>query len=208
MIRNWRAHPSLQRITTEWSGAPRLRVATAVAAAILALYALLVLVDWRRSLHDEYQQASLRLYKTAALEGQNVWLARAQQARDLRKALEAQVPSAKTLGLAQAEAQGWVQQLLRAFGRDLTSQTRAAVQVDPAAGIWKVPISVRGAVTAGQYVEMLRRIEGNNRLMVIEQVSIANQGRPSIEMTITAYYRVPPSATATATASGVANAAP
>lgn len=204
MSRAWREHPSLQRLTSEWGTNRRLRLATVLAVGILAFYLLLTLIDWRRGLHDVYQQESIRLYKTAALAGQDTWLGRAQQARDLRKALEAQIPSANTLGLAQAEAQGWVQQLLRAFGRGLTSQSRAPVQVDAAAGIWKVPISVRGAITSGQYVEMLRRIEGNDRLMVIEQVSIDNQRKPTIEMTITAYYRV----RLPSTASGVANAAP
>jgi len=199
----WRRQPSLQRFAGEWGSNRRLRLATLLAAAILALYALMALVDWRRGLHDEYQQESMRLYKTAALAGQDKWVARAQQARDLRKALESQIPSANTLGLAQAEAQGWVQQLLRAFGRDLTSQSRAPVQVDAANGIWKVPISVRGAVAPGQFVEMLRRIEGNDRLMVIEQAVIENQRRPSVDMTITAYYRV-----RQARANGVANAAP
>ena len=195
---------SFQRLRDEWQGNMRLRIASGVAALIMGVYLMLVLVDWRRSLHAEYQRESLRLYKTAALAGQASWLARAQQARDLRKALEAQIPSTRTVGLAQAEAQGWVQQLLRAFGRDLTSQARAPVVLDAAAGIWKIPISVRGSTTPGQYVEMLRRIEGNDRLMVIEQVSIDNQRKPLIEMTISAYYRVQ----APKPASGVANVAP
>lgn len=199
-----RSSPALQRLRSEWAANPRLRIGVTAALGILAVYVALVLLDWRRSLHQEYEQESMRLYKTAALEGQNIWLTRAQQARDLRKALEAQVPAARTVGLAQAEAQSWIQQLLRAFGgRDMASQARAPVQVDTVAGIWKVPISVRGVVTSNQYLEMLRRIEGNDRLMVIEQVSIDNQRRPTIDMTISAYYRVP----AAAATPGAANAA-
>ena len=190
MIQKLTNTPQLIRLRSEWKANARLRLGVAVALGILALYAAMVLLDWRKSLHEEYAQESLRLYKTAALEGQHQWIARAQQARDLRKALDAQVPTATTLGLAQAEAQSWVQQLLRAFGRDMNSQARAPVQVEPAGAVWKIPITVRGALTSGQYLEMLRRIEGNDRLMVIEQVTIDNQRRPLVEMTISAFYRV------------------
>lgn len=194
--------PALQRLQAEWSSNARLRIGAWVVLAILVLYTCLVLVDWRRSLADDYEQASVRLYKTAALAGQDHWLQRAQDARDLRRALEAQVPSAATLGLAQAESQSWVQQLLRAYGRDMTSQANAPVPVDAASGLWKVPVTIRGALTAGQFVEMLRRIEGNDRLMVIERLSIDNQRRPTIDMTITAFYRV---RAATATPEGASD---
>jgi hypothetical protein len=182
--------PAVQRLQSEWSSSARLRIGTWVVLAILVLYACLSLVEWRRSLLNDYEQASNRLYKTAALAGEERWLQRAQDARDLRRALEAQIPSAGTLGLAQAESQTWVQQLLRAYGRDMSSQANAPVPVDAAAGLWKVPVTIRGALTPGQFVEMLRRIEGNDRLMVIERISIDNQRRPTIDMTITAFYRV------------------
>ena len=194
----------MRRARAEWDANPRLRIGVAVAAAIAALYAALLAFDWRARLHEDYEQASTRLVKTAALATQEEWIARAQQARDLRRALEAQVPRSATIGLAQAEAQSWIQQLLQAFGRDMTSQARAPVRVEPAGDLWKIPVSVRGAVTPGQYLEMLRRIEGNDRLIVIEQVSIDNQRRPLVEMTISAYYRVG----GQAAGRGVGNGAP
>lgn len=190
MKRAFQTSPQFLRLRTEWTANTRLRLGVWLAFGLFALYAAFLLNDWRQALHEKYQQESLRFYKTAALEGQQVWIARAQQARDLRKALDAQVPTADTLGLAQAEAQSWVQQLLRAFGRDMASQARAPVQVDVTGGIWKIPITVRGVVTSNQYLEMLRRIEGGDRLMVIEQVTIDNQRRPIVEMTISTFYRV------------------
>lgn len=159
--------------------------------AIAAVYVALVLIDWRSRLHEDYQQESVRLVKTASLAGQQQWIARAQQARDLRRALEAQVPASATLGLAQAEAQSWIQELLRAFGgRDMNSQARAPVRVVADGDVWKVPVTVRGGLTSSQYLEMLRRIEGNERLIVVEQVTLDNQRRLTIEMTISAFYRV------------------
>ena len=204
MSQGWRQAPAFVRLRNEWQGNPRLRIGVLMAVAIAAVYLAMLLFDWRNRLHEDYQQESLRLVKTASLAGQQQWIARSQQARDLRRALEAQIPASATLGLAQAEAQSWIQQLLRAFGRDMTSQARAPVRFDPAGDVWKVPVTVRGVLTPGQYLEMLRRIEGNERLIVIEQVTIDNQRRPTVEMTISAFYRV----AAPADAPGGGNAGP
>lgn len=187
----WSETTSLQRVRAEWSANPRLRWGVGIALMIASLYAALVLNDWRNRLHAEYQQASVRLVKTASLAGQQQWVARAQQARDLRRALEAKVPVSATLGLAQAEAQSWIQELVRAFGgRDMTSQARAPVRVSANGDVWKIPVTIRGGLTSSQYLEMLRRIEGNERLIVVEQVTLDNQRRLTIDMTISAFYRV------------------
>lgn len=187
----WSETTSLQRVRAEWSANPRLRWGVGIALMIASLYAALVLNDWRNRLHAEYQQESVRLVKTASLAGQQQWVARAQQARDLRRALEAKVPASATLGLAQAEAQSWIQELVRAFGgRDMTSQARAPVRVSANGDVWKIPVTIRGGLTSSQYLEMLRRIEGNERLIVVEQVTLDNQRRLTIDMTISAFYRV------------------
>ena len=191
MSPRWSETPALQRARAEWAANARLRWGAGIAVAIAAVYVALMLIDWRSRLHEDYQQESVRLVKTASLAGQQQWIARAQQARDLRRALEAQVPASATLGLAQAEAQSWIQELLRAFGgRDMNSQARAPVRVVADGDVWKVPVTVRGGLTSSQYLEMLRRIEGNERLIVVEQVTLDNQRRLTIEMTISAFYRV------------------
>lgn len=191
MSPRWSETPVLQQARAEWAANARLRWGGGIAVAIAAVYVTLVLIDWRSRLHEDYQQESVRLVKTATLAGQQQWIARAQQARDLRRALEAQVPASATLGLAQAEAQSWIQELLRAFGgRDMNSQARAPVRVVADGDVWKVPVTVRGGLTSSQYLEMLRRIEGNERLIVVEQVTLDNQRRLTIEMTISAFYRV------------------
>lgn len=191
MSRHWRETPSIQRARAEWAANARLRWGVGLAVAIVGIYVALLLMDWRSRLHAEYQQESVRLVKTASLAGQQQWVTRAQQARDLRRALEAQVPVSATLGLAQAEAQSWIQDLLRAFGgREMSSQARAPVRVAADGDVWKIPVTIRGGLTSSQYLEMLRRIEGNERLIVVEQVTLDNQRRLTIDMTISAFYRV------------------
>jgi hypothetical protein len=181
----------LRQVREEWRSNPRLRLGVAVVAAIGALYLLLVLVDWRRELHAQYQQRTLQLYKMAALAGQEQWSVRAQNAQNLQKSLQAEIPRAASIGLAQAEVQATIRQLLNAFGPNLASESRPPTQVRAQPGLWRIPVTIRGLVGQAQLMEILRRIEGSDRLVVIDDFQLAFvQGRPNITLTAVAYYRV------------------
>lgn len=180
-----------RKIREEWSSNPRLRWGAAIALAIGFLYLCLVLADWRRDLHEQYQQRTLQLYKMTALAGQEEWLGRAQAAQAVEKALQAEVPSAATIGLAQAEVQTFVRQLVNAFGRKLASDARPPAEVAGQPGLWRVPVTMRGLVSQPQMLEILRRVEDSDRLMVIDEFSFTFvKGVPNMSMTLVAYYRV------------------
>ena len=136
-----------RKIREEWRSNPRLRWGAAIAAAIGFLYLCLVLADWRRELHEEYQQRTLQLYKMTELAGQEQWLGRAQSAQALEKALQAEVPNAATIGLAQAEVQTFVRQLINAFGRRLSSDARPPAEVTGQPGLWRIPVTLRGVLS-------------------------------------------------------------
>ena len=181
----------MQKMREEWSSNPRLRWGAVIALAIGFLYLCLVLVDWRRDLHHEYQQRTLQLYKMTALAGQEQWLLRAQAAQSVEKALQAEVPDAATIGLAQAEVQTFVRQLINAFGRRLSSDARPPSEVTGQPGLWRIPVTLRGLVGQQQMLEILRRVEDSDRLMVIEEFSFTFiKGVPNMSMTLVAYYRV------------------
>lgn len=181
---------SLKRWRAEWSTNRRLRIGTIVIAGILALYAALVLNDWRRALAEDYRERSLQLYKVAALAGQTQWPVRAQDAANIRRALQARIPAASSTGLAQAEMQSWMNQLLRGFGQRLTTESEPPTRVAASKDIWKIPMAVRGPLSAAQLVEMLNKIEGAERMFVVEQITIDTQPRPTVNMTVSAYYRI------------------
>ena len=180
-----------RKIREEWNGNPRLRWGAGIAIAIGFFYLCLVLADWRRDLHDQYQQRTLQLYKMTELAGQEQWLGRAQSAQALEKALQAEVPNAATIGLAQAEVQTFVRQLINAFGRKLGSDVRPPAEVAGQPGLWRIPVTLRGVVSQPQMLEMLRRVEDSDRLMVVDELSFTFvRGVPSMSMTLVAYYRV------------------
>ena len=181
----------MQKMREEWSSNPRLRWGAVIALAIGFLYLCLVLVDWRRDLHEEYQQRTLQLYKMTALAGQEQWLLRAQAAQAVEKAVQAEIPNAATIGLAQAEVQTFVRQLINAYGRKLGSDARPPAEVTGQPGLWRIPVTLRGVVSQPQMMEILRRVEDSDRLVVIDEFSFTfARGVPNMSMTLVAYYRV------------------
>ena len=181
----------LRGMRQEWQGNPRLRLGVLVVVAISVLFACLTLNDWRHALHAQYQQRTLQLYKMSALAGQEHWLSRAQSAKDVEKALQAEIPNATTIGLAQAEVQTMVRQLIDAFGRKMTTESRPPVAVPGQPGLWRVPVTLRGALSSTQLLEMLRRLEDADRLVVIDESQITfTQGVPTVSLTLSAFYRV------------------
>ena len=182
---------STRKIREEWSSNPRLRWGAVIALAIGFLYLCLVLRDWRRDLHHEYQQRTLQLYKMTALAGQEQWLLRAQAAQAVEKAVQAEIPNAATIGLAQAEVQTFVRQLINAYGRKLGSDARPPAEVTGQPGLWRIPVTLRGVVSQPQMMEILRRVEDSDRLVVIDEFSFTfARGVPNMSMTLVAYYRV------------------
>jgi hypothetical protein len=179
------------KIRDEWKNNPRLRWGALIALAIGFLYLCLLLVDWRRDLHAEYQQRTLELYKMTELAGQEHWLVRAQDAKATERAVQAEIPNAATIGLAQAEVQTFVRQLINAFGNKLGSEARPSAEVAGQPGVWRIPVTLRGVVSQVQMLEILRRVEGSDRLMVIDEFSFTFvRGVPSMSMTLVAYYRI------------------
>lgn len=179
------------QMRTEWSGNPRLRLGAGAIIVILVIYLLMVLAEWRTTLHAEYQQRTLQLYKVQALAGKEEWLLRADNALTLNRALQSEIPNATTIGLAQAEVQTWMRQIMQAFGPKMSSETHAPAPVAGEPGLWRIPITIRGLVSVAQLQEILRRIESADRLTVVDSMTITIiRDTPNVSLTAVAYYRV------------------
>lgn len=178
----------------EFRSNARLRWGVACAAAIGFVYLCLVLGDVRRDLHEQYQQRTLQLYKMSALAEQEHWLMRARTAQVAEKALRAEIPSATTIGLAQAEVQTQMRQMIDAYSRRLTSDARAPAEVTGYPGLWRIPVTLRGVLSQRQVVSILRGLESSDRLIVVEEMSVTYAaGMPNMSLTLVAYYRIPES---------------
>ena len=87
--------------------------------------------------------------------------------------------------------QTFVRQLINAYGRKLGSDARPPAEVTGQPGLWRIPVTLRGVVSQPQMMEILRRVEDSDRLVVIDEFSFTfARGVPNMSMTLVAYYRV------------------
>lgn len=189
-----RTQAVLADMRRQWASNRRLRIGVAAIAVIVVAYLFLVLQDWRSALATEYAARTEHLYKMRALAGQDEWVERARAMADVRRALEAELPDAATPGLAQANVQGWVRDVVAAYGVDnVTVQVSDASPVDGKPGVWRVPVAINGPLNAGRYLDLVASIERRNTLAIIEQARVLDRENRAFSMTVVAFFRIAPS---------------
>lgn len=181
---------ALASMRMELADNPRLRLGAWLIAAILIFYVWLVLADWRAQMHKDYVAQVQQLQKIRSLAGQDEWLQRAEQARVLRDALQAQIPEVATLGLAQASVQTLARDMIAASGNAIRVQTEAPAEVGEGSGLWRVPMVISGGLGATQVLQLIRRIESQRNLVVIEQAMILNRENHTFSLTMVSFFRV------------------
>jgi hypothetical protein len=181
---------ALTQARKEFAENPRLRIGAWAIAAIVVFYLWLVLADWRAQMQKDYAAQSQQLQKIRSLAGQDEWLQRAERARALREALQAQIPEVATLGLAQASVQTLARNLAAASGNAIRIQAEAPAPVAGSEGLWRVPVVISGGLGAEQVLQLVRRIESERNLVVIEQAMILNRENRTFSFTVVAFFRV------------------
>lgn len=177
----------------QWAANRRLRLGIGAIALIVVVYLFLLIQDWRASLATEYAARTEHLYKMRALAGQDEWVERARSMAEVRRALEAELPDAATPGLAQANVQGWVRDVVAAYGEDdVTVQVSDAVPVDGHPGVWRVPVAINGPLQPGRYLDLVAAIERRNTLAIIEQARILDRENRTFSLTVVAFFRIVP----------------
>lgn len=180
----------INRGRTEFGQSQRLRIGVFVIAGILAFYSFLVLRDWRSGLHDHYVERRQYLRKLKALAGQNQWVARAEAMARIRSALEAEIPTAASPGLAQASAQTWVRDLALTHGVAVQVQAQTPQAVEGQPGLWREPMVISGPLPPRAVLNLIQQIEKRSSLSVIEEATIFNRENQTFQLTIVSFVRV------------------
>lgn len=188
MIANALRDP-LRQARQELAGNRRLQVGVLLIAAILLLYLWLLAGDWRTAAERDLAAARQRLQRIESLVGQDVWLERAAAAADLADALDAQVPAIDTPGLAQASVQTWARELTAAHGEAVRVQSDAPTRI-PGSDIWRVPMTLSGALPPRSVLQLIQRIESHAQLRTIEQATLVNRANQTFSLTVVAFYRI------------------
>ena len=188
-------HPALVDIRRQWQASQRLRIGVLAIGAILLVWLFLVLQDWRASLAQEYAARTEHLYKMQALAGQDEWIERARSTAEARAALEAELPDAATPGLAQANVQGWVRDLVKVYGEQgVQVQAQDAMPVDGHPGVWRVPVAISGPYRPEKYLDLVAGFEKRGTLSTIEQARVLNRTNKTFSLTVASFFRITPEA--------------
>lgn len=179
-------------LVAEWRRNARLRLGSAVVALILAGYGLLALSDQIKPMQVEHQRLRQQLAGIRVLAEQRFWEERLNAARALRVQLESRLWRADNRGLAHADVQNWLNAQLKAVK---IAPTR--VQVEPAReasehpGLWEVTVRVEGPLTLDSLRDLLRAIEGEARLTVVERLEALAGRPPRFVLGFKAYFQEP-----------------
>lgn len=188
---NARVDGPLLKLGAQVRSNPRLQAALGVIAALLGLYAVLVLLDLRKAQEDAYVERRLQLQKMRTLAGQDAWIGRAQAAARVRQALAAEIPEFETVGVAQAQLTSWVREIAQAFAGDAVQiQSQTAQQVAGEAGLWRIPVVLAGEAPPARVLDLMQQVERRSVLTVIEQALVMNRENKTFSLTVVAYVRV------------------
>lgn len=170
---------------------PRLQGGLGLIAAILLVWLFLLLGDWRQARISTLQASNQHLEQTRNLARQKDWAERAEQARQMADALEAEIPPALSPGLAQADFQGWLRQLADSQPAPLQLNVQAPVRMEDPAGIIRVTATLNGSMTPSQVLMLIARIEGRQSLATIPMMTLRSDGlNRTFSLTIQGYYRL------------------
>lgn len=184
--------PSLQRLMLEFRGNPRLQLGLALILLLLAGWVFLLLADWRAALLKDLAAGHERLIQVKQLAGQKAWTQRARDAEALAKALDAEIPTARSAGLAQAEFQGWLQKIVDAQGATLRLDMQAPLRLEDRPDLVRVTANVSGGLAPRRVLQMVHRIESATSLVTIPVLLVRTDGaNQTFSATVQAIYRLP-----------------
>lgn len=169
---------------------PRLRLGLLVIGVLVMLYAIAGLSQVRQSMADNYEAQSQKLTRVVRIAHEKGWDTRAHDAEITRKALEAEIPDADSIGLGQATVQGWLRNTLTAIDPKLTVSMGQPVRIDADKPYWKIPAQVSGMLQPRQALQLLRMIESRKELMTVDSIRLTSGRNAALALTVSAYYRV------------------
>lgn len=172
--------------------APWLKWALTVAVLLVAALIWQGLETLRAKVQEAAIDEEVKLHRIRGLEGQDVWMQRAQQADETLQALQAEIPTVATAGLAQAALQSWLRELAAGVSDDqnlrVVVDSAAPLEVPP--DVLRVHATVSGALAPRQALSLVRSIESATQLMLIETLEIRGDSSKSANIGLNAYYRL------------------
>lgn len=185
------SNATLASLRSQVQANPRLQAGLVVIALILAWWLHGAATAWSTAQSARHADAVAQLDRMEALVGEAAWAARADEAAALRDGLVAEIEPATTLGLAQAHAQASAMRWAKAAGPGDRLRLQVQAAADTAIpGVQAIPLFLSGEVSPREALGLLREIESQRHLVVVEDFRYSPGPRGALNLRVRAFYRI------------------
>ena len=185
----------------------RLRWGLALIVGIGWLYGVLLLRDGLQEQTLRVRAATQSIARLNAQLAQPEWIGRAKDARILGAQLDGRLWLAATPGLAQAALQDWLSATMVKSATTGPQVTVALVEDAPSIGttgaappegttaiptdLWKIKAKLNFDFNAATLLDLLARMENNDKQIVVSTLTVRKEPSPRVEMEVVAYFQKP-----------------
>ena len=189
----WQLPAQVAPLVAQVRANPRLQVGLASIGLLLLGWLFLVLGDAREAQVKAVVEARQHYFQVRQLSGQDAWTQRAADAVQLADALEAELPTAPSAGLAQATFQGWLKGITDTQATPIRVDLQPPVRLEaPNEDVVRISANVAGSMDPRRAVDLVHRFESGTALVTIPEISLLSDGaNQTFSMTVQGFYRVP-----------------
>lgn len=179
---------------------PKLQVGLLFILLLVGFWLFDVLGSWRAAQVNALADSQARLQQVKQLAGQQAWISRAQDALRLQKSLEAEIPSAPSPGLAQANFQARIQEVVASQGASLRVDMQAPVRLEDQPELIRVTAVIVGSLPPSRVTSLAYRLESSTSLVILPALLIhSDDNNQTFSMTVQSFFRVPAPSSPTGT---------
>jgi len=181
---------AVSRVWNEWQQNPRFRLGGWIILFIMLAYLLMLLSDWEKGFSTEYRESADRLERLELLARQKEWIERADAAKAISVQMEGRFWKTTSRGLAQAQVQSWLDNLLKNKDiQDARTQVEPVREMTEYEGIWQVAFRIEAAFEPRKLAELLRTAEGSEQIVTVEQLDAVYNKNPRLTLVLKAYFQ-------------------
>ncbi len=181
---------AVSRVWNEWQQNPRFRLGGWLILFIMLAYLLMLLSDWEKGFSAEYRESAERLARLELLARQKEWIERADAAKAISVQMEGRFWKANSRGLAQAQVQIWLDNLLKNKDiQDARTQVEPVREMTEYEGIWQVAFRIEAPFEPYKLADLLRTVEGSEQIVTVEQADAVYNKNPRVTLVFKAYFQ-------------------
>lgn len=180
-----------QRLRERFASEYRLRLAGWTILLLLALQVAAAIHDSANSHSPRIQELAQRHDRLEQVLAHGDWQARAEAARNHRQAIEERFPVASSPGVARAELQGRLENMVRRNGMNLLDlEMRPPVQLAEHPGMFRIGAVLQLEQAPLQLLRLLASIADAPGAIVVGATRFDLRGRSRMQLELHAVYRI------------------